>query len=215
METLVVITQLALRLHIVGFAILAILSVLYYLNFFRKRAVNTDSKLSNIESLINRMCHNRVQSIEIGYKFVNEFQKLYENYKPYHVLVNSFNWCESIKNYKMNNILRIKDDVDPFEIIPEYKNLPLSDINCLNTMITKGLSYSYVEYTEDISNTKGETIIRDKIYNNQIKCSYMFFRYDNYNNVPIFVCILSYQDFVQIPDEELFEISNRIQKIIF
>ena len=161
--------------------------------------INADTKLNDIVNKMTKLCSSKIEMIKNSYHLVSNFENLYKKYEPHCILVNSFVWCESIKNFKTNNILRIKDSIDPFDVLKDYQNIPVSDLAELNKMI--------------VNDDKWLCIDGSFYMNQNIKKSYIFLKREN--NRPIFTCVLSFEDEKILSTTEIEDILSIIEKITF
>lgn len=183
--------------------LLCLFMIIRYAVIMKKRISEVTKQLSELINKIFVLTSNRMFMIKSGYNFVSVFEKIYKKYKPYQVLVYSFLWNDTIKNFKINNIIRIKEGDDIFNILKEYQQIPISGIPFLNNMIINKDKY----INKKISDNKGICKICD------VNDNHIFLRLEN--GLPIFMCIISYKDSKKFEDCDILDVLNSIEKISY
>jgi peroxiredoxin family protein len=175
------------------------------------RFASVDEKLDEIINTIDDMSKAKIYKIRSACDFYKTFNTIYKKYSPEHILINSFTWHDSIKNFKINNVLKINSLAD-FEILEDIQNIPISDTCFVNDMIAKRQECFYIKY--DKNNIK-EQFAYELIKKDQIVCSYVFIVYNV--NVPVMMCVVSYDEIKILSEDrinEVLEDINGIKKMI-
>jgi len=200
MMTLTLLHLLITNFFILGLFLIFLIVILGFVYLLRKKMINADIKLNNIVNKMTKLCSYKIDIIKNGYNFIFNFESLYKKYQPYCILVNSFIWNKSINNFKMNNILRIKDDIDPFDVLKDHQNIPISDVTELTKMIVNGDDWVCFDNS-------------GFYYRQNIKKNYIFLKKEY--NKPIFTCVLSFEDDRNLSKDDIEDILNIIKKTIF
>lgn len=191
-----------IQIEIITLLVIIFVLIYNYSVKFKRRIKQSHDKLDNISKLINSVCLNKLDYIKSGYNFVNFFQKLYNQYKPCYIAINALNWCDKIGNFKLNNIIKIEEDGDPFEVIESLQDYPISDNCWLNEMLANRDKYRYIDFSQDL-------IYKPAVAD--IKCAYAFFKYQE--KLPVFVCVISYTNIVKLSEDEMLKIYKEIENI--